>query len=78
MDRVVIVLYATDTPLAPDALNATVAKRTGKLADTYLLPDAAVKELLAREKELVLTDRYAPVDNLMSGVFLKSERSQSE
>lgn len=76
LDRVVIVLYATDTPLDLDALNATVKRRTGEPSDTYVLPDAAVKELLAREKELALTDQYAPVDNLMIGVFLKSERGK--
>lgn len=78
MDRAVVIIYATDTPLDTAALNATVLKRTGVPSDTYLLPEAATRNLLAREKELVLTDQYAPVDNLMATVFLKSERSKSE
>lgn len=78
LDRVVILLYATDAPLDLDALDATVLKRAGVRSDTYVASDALTRELLGREKELVLTDQYAPVDNLMMGVFLKSERGFAE
>ncbi len=74
MSRHVVVLYASDTPLDTAALGKLVKSRTGVAADTYVLPDALVAELLAREKELVLTDQYCPVDNLMATVFLRSDR----
>ncbi len=74
MSRHVVVLYASDTPLDTAALGKLVKARTGVAADTYVLSDALVAGLLAREKELVLTDQYCPVDNLMATVFLRSDR----
>ncbi len=71
LDRNVIVLYASDTPLDEDALDRVVRDRSGDPSDTFVLSAELTAELLAREEALVLTDQYAPVDNLMAPVFLK-------
>lgn len=76
MDRAVVVLYASDAKLDLAELNRVTMKRTGKPAETYVVSDALTAELLDREKELVLTDQYAPVDNLMAIVFRRSERQK--
>ena len=58
-DRAVLVLYAADRPLDPARLQPKF---------THVVPADVVAGWLATER-LVLTDQYAPVDNLMAGVF---------
>jgi hypothetical protein len=36
---------------------------------THVLEDDQLDMLLKQQKEIILTDQYCPVDNLMSGVF---------
>jgi len=74
MDRAVVVLYASDSPLDLSALDRTVRARTDTASDTFVLSDALTQELLAREKPLILTDQFCPVDNLMATVFRRSKR----
>jgi len=80
----VLVLYAADRPLdldelrratrkPPADLQAAVASAAGAAAQpqwfTHRPPAADVARLLDAGPPLVLTDQYAPVDNLMAGVF---------
>jgi predicted membrane-bound spermidine synthase len=57
--RAVLVLYAADRPPAA----------AGHGGATHVVPDELVGRWLATDPPLVLTDQYAPVDNLMAGVF---------
>lgn len=66
MSRAVLVLYAADRPPDPDALRRAAADRP---LFTHVVPPAVVGGWLATERRLVLTDQYAPVDNLMADVF---------
>lgn len=82
--QAVVVLYAADRPLDLDAvrkatrkppadLQVAVVSGAGAAAQprwfTHRPPAADVARLLAADLPLVLTDQYAPVDNLMAGVF---------
>jgi spermidine synthase len=81
--QTVLVLYASDRPLDLDALRSATRKPPaeaqavlagmGAAAQpawfTHRPPAADVEQLLAAELPLVLTDQFAPVDNLMAGVF---------
>ncbi len=62
--RSVLVLYAGDRPPVPPG-----AWAPGRPAYTTVVPAGTVAGWLAREPKLVLTDQFAPVDNLMAGVF---------
>ncbi len=83
-DRAVLVLYASDQPLDLNRLRAGLPKlppvaaavaggAAGQGEDlhlfTHIVPADAVNDWLAAEPSLVLTDQYAPVDNLMARVF---------
>jgi spermidine synthase len=81
--QTVLVLYACDRPLDLEALRSATRKPPaaaqaavagmGAAAQpawfTHRPPAADVERLLAAEPPLVLTDQFAPVDNLMAGVF---------
>ena len=60
-ERHVYSLYASAKPLDASTLSAT-----------RVVPHAEVERLLAGER-VVLTDQYAPVDHMMSGVFRGKE-----
>jgi spermidine synthase/MFS family permease len=68
LERSVIVLYASATPFEN---TQTAAAARHPLAPTLAeaVPDATVRAMLATEPPLVLTDQFAPVDNLMMQVF---------
>jgi spermidine synthase len=83
-DQSVMVLYAADRPLDLDAVRAATRKppseaqaalgsAAGAAAQprwfTHRPPAGEVERLLAADPPLVLTDQYAPVDNLMAEVF---------
>ncbi len=61
----VYVIYAADRPLDLDAL----AKHGPVKPFTHRLPAGETERLLAKDPGVVLTDQYAPVDNLMAEVF---------
>jgi len=63
--RTTIVIVATDEPLDRDAL----APYSAELASA-LLDETALDGLLAEGRTVTLTDRYAPVDQMLLPVFL--------
>ena len=62
--RNTIVIVGTDTPLDPDAFGAVSLWRQ------WLLPEEEVAALLAEDVAVLLTDRYAPVEQMLAPVFL--------
>jgi hypothetical protein len=87
--RQVYVIYAADRPLDVDRLRQHNADRLGftpKAAVggagiatfsfpffTHGVPDRRLEPHLQREPGVVLTDQYAPIDNLMADVFRRRE-----
>jgi spermidine synthase len=64
--RVTIVILASDSPLDLDAFQAAAPKLAAKL-----LAEHEVDALLAEGRTVTLTDRYAPVDQMLLPVFLE-------
>ncbi len=62
--RNTIVIVGTDAPLDTDAFTAYSYWRQ------WLLPDEEVEALLVEDVAVVLTDRYAPVEQMLAPVFL--------
>lgn len=62
--RNTIVIVGTDTPLDPDAFGAVSLLRQS------LLPEEEVDALLVEDVAVLLTDRYAPVEQMLAPVFL--------
>lgn len=62
--RNTIVIVGTDTPLDMDAFAAD------SLWLQWLLPDEEVDALLTEDVAVLLTDRYAPVEQMLAPVFL--------
>jgi spermidine synthase len=73
LGRSVIVLYASSQPLSPDALEAAVQKHTKESSQSLVVPREILDKMLGIGKKIILTDQYAPVDNLMAEVFRKRE-----
>jgi spermidine synthase len=71
LDRSVLVLYAADQPLDKVKLKSAVAHQIDVASDTYVVPQAVVDGMLSKGKPVVLTDQYAPTDDLMRQVFRK-------
>lgn len=63
------VIYASQSPLDLAALGAAVQKQTGAAAVTVAMPDAELDAYLGAGPPIVLTDAYAPVDNLIAILF---------
>ena len=63
--RSTLVILAGDTPLDLDAFEIAAPELAGKL-----LTEREVDELLAEGRTVMLTDRYAPVDQMLLPVFL--------
>ncbi len=61
-------LYASAKPLDLAELDAKLARSGVAQRSTFLAPRGEIDRLLA-PPGVTLTDQYAPVDNLMSGVF---------
>jgi spermidine synthase len=71
--RSVFVLYAADRPFDRAALAAAVDRQKAGPATTIAMPEGELQAYLDRRPAPVLTDAYAPVDNLISVVFRKRE-----
>jgi predicted membrane-bound spermidine synthase len=69
LERSVIVLYAAKTPLEPARWAEMMHRQTGSGSGVYVVPADVTDAMLSRDKRLVLTDQYAPVDNLLMQVF---------
>ena len=61
-------IYASDTPLDLQNLYKVSFKQDAKLVFTHRLPHNEVERLLLHEST-ILTDQFAPVDNMMAEVF---------
>jgi len=75
-ERVVFIVYASDQPL--DLADVQAVAREAHARDhvehepfIHMMPRATLEQHLSTMPEVVLTDQYAPVDNLMSNVFRK-------
>lgn len=64
VSRDTFVVVASDTPLELTAFSPTSRFRSG------LLEEAVVDQLLADSRPVILTDRYAPVEQMLAPVFL--------
>ena len=67
--RAVYVIYASDAPLELEAIQKAVAAHQSGYFWTHALSTKRLDDLLAKSPKLILTDQYAPVDNLMSEIF---------
>jgi predicted membrane-bound spermidine synthase len=71
--RQVLVIYASDRPLDPAAMRAAVGKQLGQTPApplrTHEIPMTRLLPFLSADPGVLLTDQYAPVDNLMAEVF---------
>jgi predicted membrane-bound spermidine synthase len=66
--RQVYCIYASDTPLDLDKLDEQLHAQKIDARMTYRLPDGEMDRML-KTYRLILRDQFAPVDNMMSGVF---------
>ncbi len=69
LEKSVIVLYAANRPIEPDRWAEMMYRQTGSGSGVYVVPADVTDGLLARDKPILLTDQYAPVDNLLMQVF---------
>jgi spermidine synthase len=67
--RSTFVLIASDVPLDRRALRGSLAQDAYPLLSSQLLSSAEVEELLGEERPILLTDRYAPVDQMLAPVI---------
>ncbi len=67
--RMVIVLYASDSPLDGAKLRGAVRKQTGQEPKTQIVRRDVFEGMLKRGKTTTLTDQFCPTDNLMMNVF---------
>jgi len=44
-------------------------KEAGNTTKSAVVPDSLVNELLTKHKSVLITDDYAPVDNLIAPIF---------
>ena len=61
--------FAATTPLDLEKLQVALNKQGIAEMSTSRLPDGELPRLLAKEPPLILTDQFAPVDQLMAEVF---------
>ncbi|MCU0704254.1 MAG: fused MFS/spermidine synthase [Fimbriiglobus sp.] len=69
LEKSVIVLYAANRPIEPGKWAEMMQRQTGGSSGVYVAPAEVTDALLARDKKLILTDQFAPVDNLLMQVF---------
>jgi spermidine synthase/MFS family permease len=69
--RNVFVLYAADHPFDPEAMRQSLKRQKIEEMRTVVMPDEELKAYIAKGLPVVLTDAYAPVDNLMAVTFRK-------
>jgi len=76
--RQVYVIYASDAPLDERGLREKNARGGGPLSKptfyTHVVSDAVLQPFLDQEPGVILTDQYAPVDNLMAEVFRRRNK----
>jgi len=63
------VLIATDTPLDLNALKTIDTGNRVPLFAQRVLDEGAVQALLSEGRVVMLTDQYAPVDQMLAPVF---------
>jgi len=68
--RTTFVVIGTDTPLDRERLATLDGGNEEGLLNDLLLTDTDLDALLAEREQVVLTDRYAPVDQMLAAVFL--------
>jgi spermidine synthase len=73
--RSTFVLVAGMAPLDPEALKAVAPGDGDSLLTRQMLDQQSVDRLLAEGKVVMLTDRYAPVDQMLAPVF-REEKPQ--
>jgi spermidine synthase len=64
----VFVIYGANRPLNLDEMRAALARQNVPLR-TQAQPEAQLRDYVAAGPQIVLTDQYAPVDNLISILF---------
>ena len=64
--RNVFVIYAAETPFDPEALRQSLKRQGIENIKTIAMPESEQDKYVAKEPPIVLTDAYAPVDNLMA------------
>ncbi|MBE2235760.1 MAG: fused MFS/spermidine synthase [Anaerolinea sp.] len=67
--RSTFVVIASDTPLDMERLAASAAADSSRTIESLLLSDQQLDSLLAEGRQTLLTDRYAPVDQLLAPAF---------
>jgi spermidine synthase len=80
-DRTVFIVYGSDEPLDLAEIRAVAEEayaRQGNPRDafTHVLAHDRLEGFLSTRPAIVLTDQYAPVDNLMAGVFREQTRGR--
>ena len=65
----VFVIYASNRPLDLATMRETLRRRGVEPMRTVALDDARLRAYVAQGPQIVLTDQYAPVDNLISILF---------
>jgi hypothetical protein len=63
------VLIASDTPLDLTALESITAEAGDPLLAPQIFTETELDQLLAEEQVVMLTDQYAPVDQMLTPVF---------
>jgi len=63
------IAIATNGPVNMRDFDAWVKEKLGPEAKSVLLSDDLMEKFLARPRSIVITDEYAPVDNLIAPVF---------
>jgi spermidine synthase len=67
--RTTFVVIGTDTPLDLEALKNYDAGDSDGLLSRLLASDAEMDELLTEAPQVILTDQFAPVDQMLASVF---------
>jgi PleD family two-component response regulator len=67
--RQVYVLYAADHPFDRQALQQSLKRQGVDETLTIAMPEQLQDEYIAKQPQIILTDAYAPVDNLMAVTF---------
>jgi spermidine synthase/MFS family permease len=67
--RQVYVLYAADHPFDREGLRQALKRQGIEEARTVAMPEQAQDEYISKKPHIILTDSYAPVDNLMAVTF---------
>jgi len=76
--RQVYIIYASDRPLDVMELRRKCERTPGAHQKitfyTHVVPDSLLEPFLKKEPGIILTDQYAPVDNLMADVFRRRNK----